>query len=136
MKKITRINVINNDGCRLNSVLQNIQERDFEQHFDLKVGDVLSYDTILHIINEEQLHITISGVIEKIINYINNDYHSKTICVKVDNSVLDRAKWDFERIRKLYQMANSVNTEIVDENNETGEIVAQVVKKDNDIMFE
>ena len=136
MKKITRINVINNDGCRLGTVLQNIQEKEFEQHFDLKVGDVLSYDTVLHIINEEQLHLTISGVIEKIINYINKDYHSKTICLRVDDSVLNRARWDFEHRRKLYQMANAVNTEVVDENNETGEVVVQAIKKGNDIEFE
>lgn len=136
MKKITRINVINNNGYRLGTVLQNIQEKEFEQHFDLKVGDVLSYDTVLHIINEEQLHLTITGVIEKIINYISDDYHSKTICLKVDDSVLNRAKWDFEHRRKVYQMANAANTEIINENNETGEVVVQAVKKDNDIKFE
>lgn len=136
MKKITRINVINNDGCRLSTILQNIQEKEFEQHFDLKVGDVLSYNTVLHIINEEQLHLTISGVIEKIINYINKDYHSKTICLRVDDSVLNRAIWEFEHRRKLYQMSNAVNTEVVDENNETGEVVVRAIKKDNDIKFE
>lgn len=134
MKEITKINIISNDSVSAEDITRYIKEKTFDCFFDLKVGDTIFYSTIVYIYNEEQHYCEVTGVVEKIINYLSNDEHVKVICIKADDTSLSDIKRHREYYRKMYEMLNSNNTEIIEQNEETGETVVRA--KQSNIQFE
>lgn len=134
MKEITKINIISNDSVNAEDITRYIKEKTFDCFFDLKVGDSIFYSTVVYIYNEEQHYCEITGVIEKIINYLSSDEHVKVICIKADDTSLSDIKRHREYYRKMYEMLNSNNTEIIEQNEETGETVVRA--KQSNIQFE
>lgn len=134
MKNITKINIITNDAFDKDNILSYISNREFNTHFDLKVGDKISYNTHILIYNEITKPCTITGTIQQIINYISEDEHVKQLCISVDDNVLGTICRDRDYYRKLVGIVNDPNTEIVDKDPETGDITIQT--KPSDITFE
>lgn len=134
MKEITKINIISNDSVSAEDITRYIKEKTFDCFFDLNVGDTIYYSTIVYIYNEEQHYCEITGVIEKIINYLSDDEHIKQICIKADDASLSSIRSHRERYRRIYGMLNSNDTEIVEQNEETGETVVRA--KQSNIQFE
>ena len=134
MKEITKINIISNASVNAEDITRYIKEKVFDGFFDLKVGDTIFYSTIVYIYNEEQHYCEVTGVIEKIINYLSDDEHIKVICIKADYASLSDIKRHRDYYRKMYEMLNSNDTEIVEQNEETGETVVRA--KQSKIQFE
>ena len=134
MKEITKINIISNASVNAEDITRYIKEKVFDGFFDLKVGDTIFYSTIVYIYNEEQHYCEVTGVIEKIINYLSDDEHIKVICIKADYASLSDIKHHRDYYRKMYEMLNSNDTEIVEQNEETGETVVRA--KQSKIQFE